>query len=64
MGIGLTEFLVFIVPAAIGGWTVWTVSKRRNQQGKQQKKPVGLVLAGALVGAIGVFVLYALLHHP
>jgi hypothetical protein len=46
----------------IVGLVLWMVRRNRNQQEKQQKKAVGWVLVGALVGSM--VVLYVFLHHP
>jgi Na+-driven multidrug efflux pump len=66
MGIGLTEFLLFVIMVMFVPAAWWMVSKRRNgnQKEKQQKKAVGLVLVGGLVWAMVVFVLYVFVHHP
>jgi uncharacterized membrane protein len=59
IGIGVTELIFMII---IVGLVLWMVRRNRNQQEKQQKKAVGWVLVGALVGSM--VVLYVFLHHP
>jgi hypothetical protein len=65
MGIGTTELFMFLIMILVPAG-LWRVHKRRNrsQQEKQQKKAVGLVLVGAFFGAMVLFVLYVLVHHP